>query len=94
MLVRIQLGRQGSDAAPFRDEALAIAALLTPASLLAFAIFLWSISSDLRWTTNFFISTGPFAHWQCWLAAAATLLLVARLLNRYAQRNARNNALE
>lgn len=86
MLVRIRFRAQGSDQAPrFRDEALALAALLTPSALIAFTIFFWSISSDLRWTRNFLVSSGPFAHWQVWLGAAAALLLIARILNRYAE---------
>jgi len=88
MLVRIRFSVQRREHAPrLRNEALAVAALLTPSALLAFTIFFWNISSDLRWTTNFFVASGPFSHWQFWLAAAAALLLLARLLNRYAQAN-------
>jgi hypothetical protein len=88
MLVRIRFSAQSKDDVPrFRNEALAIAALLTPSALIAFTIFFWDISSDLRWTTNFFVLSGPFSHWQVWLASAAALLLFARLLNRYAQPN-------
>jgi hypothetical protein len=85
MLVRIRFSAQRKDDVPrFRDEALALAALLTPSALIAFTIFFWNISSDLRWTTNFFVASGPFAHWQVWLGAAGALLLFARILNRYA----------
>jgi hypothetical protein len=86
MLVRIRFRtRRGDDVPRFRDEALALAALLTPSALIAFTIFFWDISSDLRWTTNFFVASGSFAHWQVWLGAAGALLLFARVLNRYAE---------
>ena len=85
MLVRIQWSTARKHSVPrFRAEALALAALLTPSALVAFTIFFWSISSDLRWTKNFFVASGPFVHWQVWLATAVALLLCARLLNRYA----------
>jgi hypothetical protein len=42
----------------------------------------WRIAADLRWTGDFFISSGLLSHWQIWLAAAAILLGVATLLNR------------
>ena len=88
MLVRIRIvTKQKQNVPRFRDEALAFAALLTPSALIAFTIFFWNISSDLRWTTNFFVTHGPFSHWQVWLAAAAALLLSAWLLNRYAENN-------
>jgi hypothetical protein len=87
MLVRIcwkkpaQADRQG-----LRSLALALASLLTPSALVAFTMAFWRISADLRWTGDFFISTGMFSHWQVWLIGAAVLLFVARVLDRYAQR--------
>jgi hypothetical protein len=68
-----------------RAVALALAALLTPLSLGAFTMGFWNMAADLRWTKGFAISTGALSHWEVWLAGAAVLLLVARLLNRYGE---------
>jgi hypothetical protein len=69
-----------------RNLALAAASLLAPSALLAFTIAAWTFASDMRWTKNFFPPDGLFSHWQVWLIAAAVLLLVSRLLDRYASR--------
>ena len=71
------------DSRPYQEAALALAALLTPAALIAFSMAFWSIAADLRWTTDFVISNGLLSHWQIWLATAALLLLLARVLDRY-----------
>jgi hypothetical protein len=63
--------------------ALALAALLTPASLAAFTMAIWRIAADLHWTGDFIISTGLLSHWQVWLGAACVLLLCASILNRW-----------
>lgn len=85
MVVRIHWAQRSKGGAPFSQQlASALAALLTPAALIAFIIFFWSITAELHWKTNFFISSGFFSHWQVWLAASAVLLSLARLLNRYA----------
>jgi hypothetical protein len=64
--------------------ALITAVLLTPSALLAFTMGLWIITSDLKWTREFFLPHGLFSHWQVWICTAGVLLLVARLLDRYA----------
>ncbi|HEX4227805.1 MAG TPA: hypothetical protein VHZ07_03985 [Bryobacteraceae bacterium] len=71
--------------ARLRPVALGLAALLTPLSLGAFTMGFWNIAADLQWTSGFAISTGALSHWEVWLAGAAVLLLVARLLNRYGE---------
>jgi cation transport ATPase len=87
MLVRIRWKKRSqSDRRRLRNLALALASLLTPSALIAFTIAFWRISADLRWTGDFFISTGIFSHWQVWLITAAVLLLIARVLDRFAQR--------
>ena len=70
-----------------RRVASALAALLSPAALVAFAVSFWSIAADLHWTNDFFVSTGLFSHWQVWVITASLLLISARLLTRYAERN-------
>jgi hypothetical protein len=64
--------------------ALITAVLLTPSALLAFTMGLWIITSELKWTREFFVPHGLFSHWQVWICTAAVLLLLARLLDRYA----------
>jgi hypothetical protein len=64
--------------------ALITAVLLTPSALLAFTMGLWIITSDLKWTREFFLPHGLFSHWQVWICTAGVLLLLARLLDRYA----------
>jgi hypothetical protein len=66
-----------------RRVALAVAALLTPASLTACALALWRLAADLRLAGPFAISEGLFSHWQVWFAAAILIQLTAILLNRY-----------
>lgn len=78
--------KRQNNSAPAYRVALACAGLLTPLSLIAFTITFWSMAANLHWTTTFFVSAGFFSHWQVWLIAAAALLLGARLLNSYANR--------
>lgn len=89
MLVRIRYGRTQS--AFTRDNwtldryALMVAALLTPSALVAFTMAFWIMASELRWTNEFFVSSGLLSHWQVWLLAAALLLFLSKLLNRFAR---------
>jgi len=63
--------------------ALALAALLTPAALMACALGCWRLAADLNLTRQFAISAGFFSHWQVWLCLATVLECVAIALNRY-----------
>jgi len=86
MLVRIRFStgaKVGKRSRKNRRMALAVAALLTPAAVLASVLALWRLAADLNWTSSFAISAGLFSHWQVWLGAAVLLQLCARLLNRY-----------
>ncbi len=86
MLVRVYWHRRrAGGVARFQNLALATAALLTPSALVAFTIFFWSVAAEFHWTSNFFVSTGLFSHWQMWLFIAGAFLGLARLLNRYAE---------
>jgi hypothetical protein len=49
------------------------------ASVLGF----WGIAADLHLAAEFAIRSGPLAHWQPWLGAAALLQFCSYLLNRY-----------
>jgi len=86
MVVRIRFKR-GPSIQPKRGKerrlALAVAALLTPAALMAFALACWRLAADLKLTDEFAISSGPFSHWLVWVLLAAALELAAVKLNRY-----------
>jgi len=66
-----------------RNTALAIAALVTPATLLAFVLAFWRMSADLGFTSAFPITVGLLSHWQVWLAIALVGQFFTSTLNRY-----------
>lgn len=68
-----------------RRAAITAAALLTPFSVLAFALGGWRIAADLQWTSRFAIDDGPLSHWQVWIGGSILLQAGAAFLNRYAQ---------
>jgi len=86
MVVRIRLGRgpkverkRGKN----RRVALALAALLTPAAVMAAALGVWRLAADLQWASNFAITDGLFSHWQVWLVSSGALQSGSHYLNRY-----------
>ncbi|MBZ5623225.1 MAG: hypothetical protein LAQ69_31565 [Acidobacteriia bacterium] len=86
MVVRIRLRRGSKVSQKQRNDrkaALAVAALLTPATVLASALAIWRIAAGMNWTNSFAIPSGLFSHWEVWLGAAILLQLCSRLLNRY-----------
>ena len=87
MVVRIRFAK-GPKLGSRRNErskttALVLAALLSPAALVATVLALWRIAADLNVTNSFAIPSGLFSHWQVWLAAAAVLQLCSRVLTRW-----------
>ena len=66
-----------------RNTALAIASLVTPATLLAFVLAFWRMAADMGVTSAFPITDGLFSHWQVWLAIALCAQLFTTVLNRY-----------
>jgi hypothetical protein len=85
MLVRLMLTRgrpllrkPGTN----RHLALGLAALLTPAALMAYVLGFWRLASDIGVAGEFGI-TGVFSHWQIWILIAALLHLSGYVLNRY-----------
>ena len=86
MVVRIRLGSRAKPVArraQKRRLAMGVAALLTPAALMASVLAAWRIGADLNLTKSFAIPSGLFSHWQVWVAAAALLELCSYMLNRY-----------
>ena len=65
-----------------RQAALAIGALLAPASLMAYTLGVWRLASDIGIAGEFGI-TGVFSHWQVWIGLAIALHLTSASLNRY-----------
>lgn len=66
-----------------------LAALLTPAATLTFAIALWRLGHDVGMTKTFFIADGAFSHWQVWLALTGMLAASSFYLNRKSEQAAR-----
>ncbi len=86
MIVRIRMGSGVKRQPTIRKNtrvALALAALLWPASLMAFALGLWGLAADMRFTGEFPIKDGIFSHWQVWIAAGIAIVSCAFALNRY-----------
>ena len=63
--------------------AMAVAALLTPAALMALVLGIWRIAAGLKLTSSFYSASGPFSDSRLWLGAAALLQLCSYFLNRY-----------
>jgi len=89
MIVRIQL-KAGPKVKRARRKnrhvALALAALITPAALVAGLLGFWRLAADLNMAGRFAISAGLFSHWQTWLGCATLLESIAIVLNRYGNR--------
>jgi hypothetical protein len=86
MLVRIRLGqgrRVRQEKRAIRRLALGAALLLQPPFLASAALALWRFGSDLGWTGEFVIASGPLSHWQTWMAIAVLFQACAIALNRY-----------
>jgi len=86
MVVRIRLSsgtRVQHKRRKNQHVALAMAALLTPAALMACVLVFWRLAADVNVTAQFPITHGLFSHWQIWLALAASLQFFATVLNRY-----------
>jgi hypothetical protein len=86
MHVRIRLGRGRKvkqNKPEVRRLAMGVSVLLQPAVLAASVLAAWRFGTDVGWTRDFVIPTGPFSHWQTWLAIAVALQIAVIALNRY-----------
>jgi hypothetical protein len=88
MVVRIRLrrGSRRSLKAGLRPTAILLAALLTPAALMAWALGGWRLMADLKWTGEFAIRDGVFSHWQAWAAIAILVQFAGLVFGRLARR--------
>jgi hypothetical protein len=57
-----------------------LVALLTPAALVALAMGLWRVGTDLDWASAFPIASGFFSHWQVWIALSIALKILSSSL--------------
>jgi hypothetical protein len=90
MIVKVQFGvgpRVRREGIRNRRAAVTAAALLTPFSVIAFALGGWRLLADLEWASRFAIGEGPLSHWQVWIAVSFVLQAAAAILNRYAEIN-------
>jgi hypothetical protein len=65
---------------------MAIASLMTPVALMAWALGLWGMAADMKWAGEFAITQGMFSHWQVWFAVGILVQFAAFLLHRFASR--------
>jgi|SRR5579862_992847 len=85
MILRIRFPRGrpiGRHDGKNRHVALALGALLMPLALMAYALGLWRLASDMGFAGEFGI-TGLFSHWQIWVMAGVALQTGGSALNRY-----------
>jgi hypothetical protein len=75
-IVRSAFAVEGAELAPL------LAALLTPASVVALTLAFWRLGADLSWTGQFAITAGMFSHWQVWMALAVGLQSSAMYFSR------------
>ena len=84
MVVRIRLRSRRQAGGVNRKTALALASLMAPLALMAWALGCWRLAADLKWTGEFAITQGLFSHWQVWFAVGIAVQFAAFLLHRYA----------
>ena len=54
---------------------------------MAAVLALWRLGTDMNWTGEFAISSGPFSRWQVWVVVSVVLQLMAMKLNRWGRRS-------
>jgi hypothetical protein len=86
--LKIDVGEPRRKANSFnRQVAQGTAALLGPASVMAFVLGGWRLGADLNLTGQFAISRGLFSHWQVWFALGAAMQAASTILSRFAKRH-------
>jgi hypothetical protein len=66
--------RAAVDTADLHEAFRLMMELLRPASLVAFLLAAWRLSSDLGWSNQFLFSEGLLYHWQVWVALGFAML--------------------
>jgi hypothetical protein len=72
-----------------RQLANILVALLTPAAVLALAMSIWRVCTDLGWAGAFLIDGGFFSHWQVWLAVSIGLKMLSSTLIAWGSRSSK-----
>jgi hypothetical protein len=72
-----------------RQLANILVALLTPAAVLALAMSIWRVCTDLGWAGAFLIGGGFFSHWQVWLAVSIGLKMLSSMLIAWGSRSSK-----
>ena len=62
-----------------------LSALMGPAVFSAYALAVWSLTSNLGWTSSFLFATGPLSNWIIWLGIAIAVHISAEVLKRHTQ---------
>ena len=84
----LAVSRAGTWAAGTAQEfGSAVAVLMGPAVLSAYAFAVWSLTADLGWTDSFPFAAGPLSNWMIWLAGAVALHMASHVLNRHQSRD-------
>jgi hypothetical protein len=78
--------RRNPDLISVQELSAMAATALSPASALSMAMAVWRLGQDLGFTRNFFLTDGPFSHWQVWFGISACLLACGYGLNQRARR--------
>ncbi len=84
--IRLRLGQRHTSGARSRQSLLALASLMTPVALMAWALGVWRLAASMKWAGEFAIAEGMFSHWQVWFAVAIVVQFAAFLLHRYVAR--------
>ncbi|HEY7211617.1 MAG TPA: hypothetical protein VH477_15185 [Bryobacteraceae bacterium] len=67
-----------------------VSVLMGPAVLSAYALAVWSLASNLGWTSSFLFATGPLSNWIVWLSIAILVHLAASILRRHSAQAGEN----
>jgi len=73
---------RNTNAVTGKEIAAGLASLLSPLAALCVAIAFWRLGQDIGFAREFFITDGPFSHWQVWFAVAGCLIAASTWLNR------------
>ena len=57
--------------------------VLPPVAVMAGVFAAWRLSSDIGWTSGFFITTGPLSHYQLWAGISIASQMSVAVLKRW-----------
>ena len=77
MVVRIRITRPSRRGPQVQDFAAGVSGLLTLTAVVCTIMAAWKLMADMGQAGGFVLATGPFSHWQVWLASG----IVAQLLS-------------